>query len=296
MIRVTQFSDTHFSTKGRSHGGFGYDTDETWETIYAHAFERGEPVPDLVVVSGDIADHGLADEYAKAAAAFERLPVAANVCAGNHDFHVPLEAVLPRPRLTMSRTMRVGPWLFLFADSNHNGREIGDDGRLHDLEDRIEEKAQFGPQEVAWLSETINATDADHAFIWVHHPPQAPGFFNSSIHDSEVEDLFCTHTKLRGLGAGHTHTNTSAEIHGRHAYVCPSFTLNVDFVEHTTLPPGYRTYEFHDDGTVASVCHLLDDERWPRRKLPAPTVAWLMGEISYDEMIAQVEAVRRTKS
>lgn len=288
MFSVTQFSDTHFSTSGiRSHGGFGYDTDDAWDTVFAHAFD-GSAHPDLVVVTGDIADHGQPDEYVKAAAQLSRIPVPANVCPGNHDFHVPFEAGLPRPGLTMSRTLRMENWLFLFADSNFAGKEVGADGRLKDRDDRIQFNGQLGPDEVAWLSDTIAATDAEHAFIWVHHPPMALGSFNAPIYDAEVTRLFSAHTKLKGAGAGHTHTDAQVDVAGRPVYTCPAFTINLDFVGKTLLPPGYRTYRFGEDGTVESTCHLLDDERWPRRRIARPAVQWLQGEISYEDMQQQL--------
>lgn len=291
MIRVTQFSDTHFSTSGeRSHGGFGYDTDDAWDTVLAHAF-AGEH-PDLVVVTGDIADHGQADEYTKAAAQLTRMPVSANVCIGNHDTHVAFEAGLPRPGLTMSRTLRLGSWLFLFADSNHPGRELGPDGRLRDRPDRIEFNGGFGPHEREWIADTIAATDADYAFVWTHHPPLAPASMRQPAYDDEAAELLRRHDTLRGFGCGHTHTDTREELHGRPIFTCPAFTLNIDFAAMTTLPPGYRTYEFHDDGTVASTCHLFDDARWPRFPLPQPAVQWILGEIGWDELIASLGSPR----
>ncbi len=285
MFRVTQFSDTHFSVPGhRSHGGFGYDTDAACDAIFSHAF-TGEH-PELVVVTGDIADRGRPDEYQWAAEQLRRIPVPTNVLPGNHDFHVPFEALLPRRLLTMSRTLRVENWLFLFADSNFGGRELGDDGRLHDKHDRIEGHPQFGPQEMSWLSETISATDADHAFIWVHHPPRALGSFHSPVHDDEAAELVHRNPKLKGFGAGHTHTDAVADVGGRPIFTCPAFTINLDWVECTLLPPGYRTYEFESDGSISSTCHLMDAEQWPRRRLPAAVGRWLMGEITGDEMRA----------
>jgi 3',5'-cyclic-AMP phosphodiesterase len=285
LIRVTQLSDTHFTTSGqRSHGGFGYDTDAVWDAVLDNAFAGAHP--DLVVVTGDIADHGQPDEYAKAAAQLLRMPVAANVCTGNHDAHVAFEAGLPRPGLTMSRTLRLGSWLFLFADSNHPGRERGPDGRLRDRADRIEHNGGFGADELAWMSDTIDASDADHVFVWTHHPPLAPRAMRAPRYDDEAAELLGRHARLRGLGCGHTHTDTCEELGGRPVFTCPSFTLNLDFSALTTLPPGYRTYEFHDDGTVDSRCHLIEDPRWPRVALPVAAVRWVAGEIGWDEMIA----------
>lgn len=289
MIRVTQFSDLHFSTPGnRSHGGMGYDTDAAWREVFAHAFDDGRPQPDLVVVTGDVADHGQPEEYLVAAAHLQTIPVATNLVPGNHDFHVPFESHLPRPGLTMSRTLRLGSWLFLFADSNHPGRELDADGRLVDSHDRIEQNGGLGPREMAWLSETIGQTDADHAFIWVHHPPAAKGSFNQPAYDAEVAELIRRHAKLRGVGAGHTHTDSVDDIAGRPVFTCPALTINLDVREGTILPPGYRTYEFGDDGTISSDCHLIDDDRWPRRRLPRAAARWLAGEISFDEMQAEI--------
>ncbi len=292
MLRVTQVSDTHFWTGTEpTHGGLGYDTDETWEHIFAHAFASDDH-PDLVVVTGDIVDNGQPDEYAKAARHLARIPVHANVCIGNHDFQIPFDAVLPGRGLTTSRTMRLRSWLFLFADSNFGGRSVGADGRLHDKHDRIESAPQLGDHEVAWIEDTIGSTDAAHVFLWVHHPPRGRAGFGSSIYEAEIEGLFQRHESLRGMGVGHTHTDHVLDVQGRKAYTCPAFTINLDLPNGTVLPPGYRTYEFGDDGSIHSVSHLLDDPRWPRRVLDAPIVAWLRGKMSYPDMQLAMAAAR----
>lgn len=297
MVRVTQFSDTHFAADGaRSHGGFGYDTDAAWDAVSEHAFGVGSEgaayQSDLVVITGDVADHGLPSEYAKAAEKLGRIPYPANVIPGNHDFHVPFESGLPRPWLTMSRTLRLDNWLFVFADSNHAGKEIGADGRLHDRHDRMEEPPELGDEERTWISETIEATDAEHAFLWMHHPPQALGSFQFDAYDAEIEGLLRVHSKLKGMGAGHTHTDRVTELAGKPVFVCPALTINIDFLAETLLPPGYRTYEFATDGTITSTCHLMDNRAWPRHKLPKPAVSWLMGTISYDEMVTQIKGAK----
>ena len=96
MVTITQFSDTHFSRPGnRSHAGFGYDTDEAWLASTSLAF--ADPT-DLTVVTGDVADHGEADEYAVAVERLSTIPTPVNVLPGNHDFHIPLTATIPLKR------------------------------------------------------------------------------------------------------------------------------------------------------------------------------------------------------
>jgi hypothetical protein len=51
MIRVTQFSDCHFTTSTTpTYGGLGYNTTEAWDAISHHAFEGTNP--DRVIVTG----------------------------------------------------------------------------------------------------------------------------------------------------------------------------------------------------------------------------------------------------
>ncbi len=290
MFRVVQYSDLHFSTSGElSHGGFGYDTDETWNAIFEHSFGPGGTATgaDLAVCTGDIADHGWADEYLLAQQHLSRVPIPVAVVPGNHDYHAPFEARLPTPGISMQRTHRIGPWLFILADSNRSGREEDGDGRLIDTDQRIEGIGELGAREIAWIDEMIAQTDAEHVFIWVHHPPAMTGavanYMSSAFHD-DFAALVSRQPKIRGLAAGHVHTDVVGDLGGIPVFVCPAFTINLDFEAGTLLPPGYRTFSFEDDGTITSECHLLDDDRWPRHRLPDPALRYLAGDATIAEV------------
>lgn len=288
MITVTQLSDTHFGPDGhRSHSGLGYDTDVAFDTVVDHIVaETG--TPDLFVVTGDLADQGHPVEYAKARDALARLPGPVNLVAGNHDFQVPFEVGLGSPGVTMSRTMRLGSWLFVFADSNFSGRDAGPGGRLVDRESRMHEaNGMLGAAEVSWMHDVIEAGDAEHVFIWLHHPPQVPvGSFSVPEFNAEIDELLGAHDRIRGLGAGHVHTAAVIDVLDRPIFVCPALTINIDFEAETLLPPGYRTYRFADDGTIDGSCHLMDGEVWPRHPVPRAGMRFLRGEIGWDEMMA----------
>ena len=321
MLRVVQYSDLHFSTSGeRSHGGFGYDTDEAWKSIFAHTFDADGTAPDadLAICTGDIADHGWADEYLKAQGHLSHIPVPVAVVPGNHDYHVPFESRLPTPGnranglldehairsiprtgplgsaqsaqfsgISMQRTIRLGTWLFILADSNRFGREEDALGRLVDTDQRIEGIGGFGDREVAWIDEMIAETDADHVFIWVHHPPAMTGplaqYMSTEYHEDFVA-IAGRNPKLKGIAAGHVHADLVADLDGVPVYVCPAFTINLDYENGTLLPPGYRTFDFGDDGSIASECHLIEDDRWPRSRLPKTAIAFLSGEASIDDV------------
>ncbi|MEM7338435.1 MAG: metallophosphoesterase [Actinomycetota bacterium] len=288
MITVTQLSDLHVSPPGfRGYGGLAPDTAESFAAAATHAFD-GATRTELAVVTGDIADHGAAEEYEIAAERLAAIPVPTSILPGNHDFHAPFHGRLAGASVSTSRAERHGPWLFLFLDSNADGRTLDDLGRLVDNDDRIMASGSLGAAEVAWADELIGASDAEHVWLWVHHAPGASGAFDKPDFTAEFEGLVARHPHIRGIGAGHTHTNEQPTVASRPVHICPSLTLNFDVQEWTTLPPGYRTYSFADDGTVHSDLHLLDDERWPRIPLPEPVVQFFKAEIGWDEMQAAV--------
>ncbi len=296
MIRVTQLSDTHFTTEGRqTYGGLGYDTTAAWHAIFDAAF--GAPMaiaepPDLVVVTGDIADRGRAEEYAIAATQLATIPVRTNMLIGNHDWPAEFGGLSVASGLAVDPTVRLGDWLFVFADSNHDGKEIGADGVLRDGPDRIRAIGGLGPVELDRLDETIQESDAPHVFLWVHHPPLAPGRHNSATYDAEVARLLRRHPRIKGVGGGHMHTDTVDQLEGRPVFTCPAFTLNIDLVTGLTQPPGYRTYEFSENGEVHSDCRFVeDDPRWPIRVLPAAMVSWWGGGAPLAEMLEALRAI-----
>ena len=157
-----------------------------------------------------------------------------------------------------------------------------------DRDDRIEADAALGAHELGWLAEMIEASDAEHTFVWLHHPPGMPGSYGSEVLDAEVGELVARCPSIRGFAAGHIHSDPVLSIADRPVYVCPALTISFDFDEWTTLPPGYRRFAFHPDGGVESECHLLDDERWPRFDLPDPVIRHFKGELGWEELMAEI--------
>ena len=70
------------------------------------------------------------------------------------------------------------------------------------------------------------------------------------------------------------HVTEAGEVLGQDARVnleltCPSGWLDLDFDAGTIVPPGYRHFPFHADGTIESTAHFVDDPRYAER-LPYP--------------------------
>ena len=286
-VRILQLSDTHFLVEGESpQGGAAYNTAEAFDAVFEHA--ASGPAVDLVVVTGDVADHGRQDQYQVAADALGRFPWPVNVCPGNHDQDAPFSSGIGRPGVSTSRVVEIGSWCFVFADSNAGVMVADDDGRYvdpDDVDDRLHRNGTLGPREAAWIVDVCGATPADHVFVWVHHPPSVPiPMAYDAAYSAEWEEILAEVANIRGFGAGHTHIPHHYEWHGRDVYVGPALKNNFDRDAKTWLPPGYRSYTFNPDGTLSSDLHLIDDERWPRNSFGRALTALFDGEITHDQL------------
>ncbi len=290
-VRVLQLSDTHFLSGGAVAEGMGaYDTSAAFEAVFGHIGDHDHL--DLVVVTGDVADHGTAPEYEVAAQAFSQFRVPVNLCPGNHDFEVPFQTGFDAPNLTTERIVELGNWAFVFADSNAGQMIADSNGTLIDPpgEDRLHANGSLGVDEPARIRTMCEQTEAAHVFIWVHHPPgDTVALVADNTYTTEWTQLLADLPKVRGIGAGHTHVPSKYEFMDRPLYVSPAFKNNFDLENETWLPPGYRTYEFGADGSVTSEVHLVDDDRWPRRRFGRAIASLFRGEITH-EQLAEIAA------
>ncbi|MCP3935800.1 MAG: hypothetical protein GY708_10555 [Actinomycetia bacterium] len=298
VFRVMQLSDTHFLGDGAiAEGGFAYDTSEAFDAVLAHA-GRGAAGADLVVVTGDVADHGLPSQYRHAAEALGNFDLPVNICPGNHDLDATFTATLGRPGLSTTRVIEAGVWAFLFVDSNAGGMETDESGRQVDPQDpleRLHRNGTLGAREMAWVRDMCDTVDAPNVFVWVHHPP-APRvpMANDPDYSTEWAALLAGLPQVKGFGAGHTHIPDVYEFHGREVFVAPALKHCFDLENKTWLPPGYRTFEFGADGSVASELHLVEDDRWPRNLMGTAIVSLFNGELTFDEL-AEIVARRQAQ-
>lgn len=285
-INILQLSDTHFLDDGvEAEGGGAYDTAEAFDAVFDHIGDHDHL--DMVVVTGDVADHGKAAEYRKAADAFSRFRVPVNVCPGNHDFDAAFTAGIARIGVSTSRVIEVGAWAFLFVDSSA-GTMLHQESGLHidpPGETRLHTNGSLGAREAAWIDQMCKATNAEHVFVWLHHPPQPTiPMCHDDAYAAEWHDILNAHAKIRGFGGGHTHIPNDYKLLDRPVFVSPSLKNNFSMEPQTWLPPGYRTYEFGTDGSVNSQVQLVDDERWPRQPFGSLLGSLFRGEITFSEL------------
>ncbi|MQS15358.1 phosphodiesterase [Streptomyces kaniharaensis] len=241
MLTIAHLSDIHL---GQDHDGDG-GTRARQRAEQVMAYLDALPGPlDAVLVTGDLADHGLPAEYEQVAKVLDsRHPVL--TCPGNHDRRAPYREVLlgevPGSR-PINRLHRLPGADVLMLDSSIPGR---DDGLLD-------------ATTLAWLDATLEDGRAElPALVAFHHPPAV-------LHLPMVDEIrqfgeaglaavLARHRRVAGLLCGHSHTGAATTLAGLPLLVAPGVASTV------TLPcEGGPGITFDQPPMLAF--HVLDDE------------------------------------
>lgn len=214
-------------------------------TDYLRSLSR--PV-DVVLVTGDLADHGSPEEYAEAAAALDfDLPVL--VLPGNHDVSGPLRSGL-------------GSFLGAPAGDGHPVHQVHDvaGARFVLLDSSVpgEDHGLFGRESLDWLRTTLADPPADRpVFVALHHPPIEVGHpvLDGWMlrHADGLAEVLSAAPSVTALLAGHVHGAVVARFAGLPLLVAPGirstaplpFEPRAGGLVDVTAPPGlaFHLYE-----------------------------------------------------
>jgi 3',5'-cyclic AMP phosphodiesterase CpdA len=201
-----------------------------------------------VLLTGDIADHGLPAEYEEARSLFSSLPYPVFPCPGNHDVRAAYrqallgEAVGADGTSPVNRVHETAGALFALCDSTIPG-QVG--GYLAD-------------ETLAWLDDVLAGNPETPAFLCFHHPPVP---LHSPIVDAirqQGEDrlaaVMARHSQVAGVLCGHAHTPAATTFAGRPLMVSPG-------VASTLILPWEPGDDFaNPQAPVAVAFHILDDD------------------------------------
>ena len=203
---------------------------------------------DVVLVSGDVADHGTPAEYDEARALLARLPQPVAVLPGNHDVRAAFRAGLldePAGDAEINRIVRVPGADLLLCDSTIPGESAG---RLSD-------------RTLAWLDAELAAGDAP-AFVCFHHPPvilHAP--LIDPIRQGGADRLAAVlerHPRVAAVLCGHAHTAAATTFAGRPLLVAPGVASTIRAAAEPgpevdlDLPPAVALHVLDDDGRLVT--------------------------------------------
>jgi 3',5'-cyclic-AMP phosphodiesterase len=172
------------------------------------------PLPDAVVVTGDIANGGAPTEYERAHELLAPLPMPVHVLPGNHDDRDALRERFAVPGDgPLQYVARVGELRLVVCDTQLPGHDGGalDGGRLDWLEAQLDGDV---PTVVA-----------------LHHPPVAIGLpVLDAIGIAESEragfaELLARSPQVKRVIAGHVHRSVFATLRGCGVFACASTHL-----------------------------------------------------------------------
>ena len=240
---LAQISDLHVMPKGRR-AYERVDTAGMLREAIAH-LNRLDPQPDVVLITGDLADKGERDAYAHLREILADLRTPYYVIPGNHDkldeFRRAFadQPYLPTTGEFIQYAVETLPLRLVAVDSVVPGRTRGNvcDERL------------------AWLDRTLSQRPDARTLVMMHHAP----FVTGLAHIDEVgmdrsdalERVIARHPQVERVLCGHVHRSTQIRFGGTIASSCPStahqaaLDLRADGMDSFTLePPGFQLHRW----------------------------------------------------
>jgi 3',5'-cyclic AMP phosphodiesterase CpdA len=243
VILVAHLSDLHFGGPPDARGRADRALDHVLSL---------DPAPDLLLVTGDVADHGTPEEYAEARAVLGRWPGQVLVGAGNHDVrHEFARALLGREADgPLDLALDLPAVRFLMLDSLVSAPP----GERFDPGDLVDES-------LAWLDAQLLA-DARWTLVCLHHPPADLGI---SLMDpirlqrpERLEAVLRAHPHHVATLVGHAHTQGATTFAGKPLLVGGGVASTVTLDQEPlplvweAAPPTIAFHLVHDDGRVTT--------------------------------------------
>jgi 3',5'-cyclic AMP phosphodiesterase CpdA len=247
---IAHVSDTHF--------GGPPDARARAEAVIAHLLAL-DPRPDVLLVTGDVADHGLPDEYAEARTVLDAWTGPKLVGTGNHDVREEFA------RCLLDREAG-GPLVQVLDAPGH--RLLMLDSLVAARGGMRIDHGELTPDQLNWLDAQLSADDRP-AFVCLHHPPVDIGLglmADILLKDPEpLGAIVAKHPHVQALLVGHAHTACATTFAGRPVLIGGGSA--------STVPLDAEPYPvIWEAGPPTLAFHLLHDGRltthW--RALPFP--------------------------
>jgi 3',5'-cyclic-AMP phosphodiesterase len=220
---------------------------------YLRAFSR--PV-DVVLVTGDLADHGLAAEYAEVAAELD-LDVPVLLLPGNHDVSAPLRAGLPIDSPGEGHPVHqvrfVGAARFVLLDTSVPSEDHG----------------LLSTASLEWLAGVLDEPVDGPQFVAFHHPPnelQHPVLDQWILQDAEPFAAVLRDKPITAILTGHVHNGVATTFAGHPLLVAPGIrsTAPLPFepaaakaLTETDTPPGLALHIVAEGQPLVTVYRVL---------------------------------------
>ena len=211
-----------------------------------------EPNPDVLLLSGDLADHAVDGEYEQVGELLARIDAPLYVLPGNHDDRAALRRHFGVPGADdqpVQYAADLGPLRLVVLDSKRLG----------------EDRGELDADRLTWLDATLAAAPGVPTLLALHHPPLAtgiPAFDDLGLPPADrraLGNVVEAHPQVRRIVAGHMHRTMSAELARRSVLAVPSTYVQsrLDFAAHeiqlSDEPSGFAVHALVDGELVSHV-------------------------------------------
>ncbi|WP_083810330.1 phosphodiesterase [Pantoea sp. At-9b] len=257
MTLIAQISDLHIKAQGR----LSYKKVDTQAALLRviETLNRLQPRPDVVVITGDLVDFGLAEEYQTLRQALAELQLPYLLMPGNHDDRQALRDAFPEHRYlqqgeTLHWQQHVKGVNLLALDSSVPQQPWGyvDEAQLQ------------------WLDEKLKQAPHTPALVMLHHPPFMTGIGHMDrqpLRNPEaLAAVISQYPQVERVLSGHLHRSIQARFAGTLACTAPGVSHQVafDLSQHGPAnfvlePPGFLLHRWHpQQGMTTHLCAIGD--------------------------------------
>jgi 3',5'-cyclic AMP phosphodiesterase CpdA len=218
-IRIAQISDLHIKPPGQ----LAYGRVDTAKAL-AHCVEAlnaFEPAPDFVVISGDLADTPVWQEYDYLAQLLAPLKLPFAGIPGNHDGRELMRAAFPKAAYAFSsgplnQKIAIGELDLMLLDSSVPGKPHGELDALT----------------LQWLDTMLCSSVDRPALVFLHHPPFLAGIWHMDRQNltnaAELAAIIRRHPRVQLVATGHIHRAALTMFAGVPCTICPAPNHAVD--------------------------------------------------------------------
>lgn len=217
---IAQLSDLHV----RPHGILAYgvvDTNPMVERAFK-AVAALDPVPDIVILSGDLTDRGLDEEYdILAELVRDHLPMPVYLVPGNHDRREGMKA-----RLGHLPGVTADPTFVQYVIDDHPIRLVMLDSTVPEAG-----HGELCAARLAFLDRALSAAPQKPTLVVMHHPPVLTGIVHMDdvglLDPDGFEAVIRRHPQVERILCGHAHRPIIASFGGTTMQVAPSVAHQV---------------------------------------------------------------------
>lgn len=252
-MMIAQISDTHILA-GADEDSVGHGRAEALRRCVA---DINRQRPDAVIHTGDIVQHGRAEEYAHLREILAPLRAPLFPVPGNRDDRGALRGAfadhpnLPGAGEFLHYAVEDFPLRLIALDSTEPG----------------ERKGVFCARRLAWLDETLAAAPDRPTVLFIHHPPfdidaRFVGGYRNPPDRAALAGVAARHSQVVRLMCGHVHFPVAVDWGGTTASTVPSVAPDVrkDIDETTTAArPIYYLHAMSGPGALVSRARIVDD-------------------------------------